>query len=109
VCRLAFVLTVYFKEAIKEIFLPGVNNRTVHEILEKEVSGFDFDINLTLDVFENEWRIKTNSDVRFESDTILIEDGLKINATIVKNHAPIVILVGMMWYNNSRHMEPNLL
>ena len=94
---MGFVLTVYFRNAIKEIFLPGVNNRTVQEVLEKDISGFDFDLNLTLDVFENEWRIKTNDDLRFDEDNALLEDGLRLNATVIKNQAAVVILVGVYY------------
>lgn len=91
---MGFVLTVYFKDSVKEIFLPGVNNKAICETIEKEISGLDYDLNINLDVFEHEWHIRENKDLRFKlGDNVQLMDGLRLEAMIVKSQTILVILV----------------
>ena len=76
-----FVLTVQHTYWVQEIYLPSVQNRAVSIELNRELTGLDTEIALTLDMFDDVWTIHPNEQIHFSAPHILT-DGLHIDAKI---------------------------
>ena len=85
-----YVLTVYLKSGMQEIFLPSVQNRAVLLDINKEITQYSIEAALSLDIFDDTWTIRPNSDVVFDIP-LTISDGLRINAKLKRTGEEIVI------------------
>jgi S-DNA-T family DNA segregation ATPase FtsK/SpoIIIE len=61
-------MSIHFKNSFIEEFLPGVNNRKVYIDVPKEISGYNSDFQLSLEVWNNSWSILENEHVRLQKD-----------------------------------------
>ena len=95
-----FVITVHLKRGVQELFLPGVQNRTILPELNPEITG-GIEAALLLDVFDDVWTIRPNSSVMFKTPETL-KDGLRIDASLPETGEEIVIFVEALNLNRTR-------
>ena len=98
---MSYVLTVYLKAGMQEIFLPSVQNRAVLLDINKEVTRNNIGAALSLDIFDDTWTIRPNNDVLFAIPLVL-SDGLRINATLKKTGEEIVIFAESLDLDRTR-------
>ncbi|MCL2151803.1 MAG: type VII secretion protein EssC [Oscillospiraceae bacterium] len=89
---MSYVLTIYLKSGMQEIFLPSVQNRAVSLGINKEITQHNIEAALSLDIFDDTWSIRPNADVLFDIPYKLT-DGLRIDAKMKKTGEEIVIFV----------------
>jgi len=106
-----YVLTVYLKSGVQEIFLPSVQNRSVSLKLDRRIIAGQIEAALSLDVFDGVWTIRPNADVLLEAPLTLF-DGLRINALLAGTREVIVIFVEELELGRTRfekyHVAPGV-
>ena len=87
-----FILTLQHDRWVQEIFLPSVQNRAVSIELNRELTGLDKEINLSLEMFDDVWTIRPNDQIYFSKPHIFY-DGLRFRAVIAYTNEQVEIFV----------------
>ena len=101
---MSFILTVHLKSGIQEIFLPSVQNRAISIDINREITQYNIEAALSLDIFDDKWTIRPNNDVLFNIP-LALSDGLRINAKLKKTGEDIVIFVEALDLGRTRFQK----
>ena len=95
---MSMVLAVYFKNGIYEYFLPGQNNRKIGVDIPGSITGYGFDISLSLEVWNDIWQINENESITITVNkerklAVKLEKGLTLVCEIKRTHDKFSIVI----------------
>lgn len=85
------LMTVVFENGFQEIYLPGINNKTLSITVSPRVSGWYEDITLPLEVWDDVWQMSGSQQFIITvdenpADKITLTSGLLLNCKMCENH-----------------------
>lgn len=88
------LMTVVFENGFQEIYLPSVNNKTVPIVIRPHISGWNEDVILPLEVWEDVWQISGGRQFAITvsermQERVTLTPGLLINCEM-RSHADAV-------------------